>query len=325
MLPYLREGYGNADSIHSLGLQTREAVESARECVARLIGAESPSQIIFTSGATEGCNWALRSFGESAVRSPFEHSAIRELADQLQVPLLQNEGSTLLADSDHEWQFVMHTNNETGMILTPPHTPARVFGDITQSVGKIPIDLDRYELAALSAHKFYGPKGVGCIYVRDPGILEPLFYGGGHEFGLRSGTLNVSGIVGMGLAAELAISESGGHLVKIEELRESLIACLNGTFQINDQPNQSPYIVSLTCPGVQGETFVVEADLAGFAISARAACSSRDTEPSPVLLALGLSPSEAKCTIRISFSPDNTFESVKSLGDTLLRIARQHS
>lgn len=326
MLPWLTDHYGNTESLHDAGIAARTAVETARQHVAALVGAEDPSQIVFTAGATEGCNWAVRLFGSRAVRSPFEHSAVAEPSDAIAMPILDTVGWNLVPDrSGSEAAFVIKVSNETGAVFDPRAIgPAFVFSDITQALGKIPVQPSEFDMAAFSAHKFFGPKGIGGVYARDPSLLEPMLLGGGHEQGLRSGTLNVPAIVGMGEAARLGLEHLEEHARHALACRTAVLEELaDADASVNASMSQTPHILSLTFPGLTAETLVLEANVEGFAVSAGAACSSRETEPSPSLLAAGLTEAEALSTIRISFGPDNTVESSRSLAAVLHKASKR--
>ena len=318
MLPYLRDGFGNANSLHDWGRRAHDAVERAREQVASAIGAEDPRQILFTSGATEGNNWVLSSFGHGAV-SPFEHSSVWETAKYLGFSMLKNEGLRLRPPATKlPFISVMAVNNELGARFEPaamrPHAQV-LHSDITQAAAKYPVPLEHIDYATFSAHKFYGPKGVGALYMGgEP--LPPMLHGGEHEHGLRAGTLNVAGIVGMGQAAMLARSERNPNSKHVARLRQMMMAQLDGLsdFQVNGGDNPIEHILSLSFLGVEGETLVIEVDAAGYGISSGAACSSRATEPSHVLTALGLAPEWLRGSVRISFGRFNTPEAACGLG-----------
>lgn len=336
MLPFFSEQFGNAHSVHTWGIRARSAVETARRHVAALIHAEDPSQIVFTSGATEGNNWILRAFGEGWV-SPFEHSSVREPAQALQFHVLPSVGYEISRHDpskpqavgspgpesesnrpSHRLLSVMTVNNEVGTIFEPDQLRApgdAVHTDATQAVGKIDFHVGELDFASFSAHKFYGPKGVGAIYLKDPSAITPMIQGGEHEEGLRSGTLNVPGIVGMGAAAEIALSEMAANISHAKALRnrvlDELIDCPR--IEVNGGPKASPYILSLSFADVEGETLVLELDALGFAASSGAACSSRKVEPSHMLRALGVADDLARGTIRISFGRQNTLEAAENL------------
>lgn len=321
MKPWLGDHYGNAHSIHEPGRRARAAVERARGQIASLLGCE-PEEVFFTSGATEANNWVLRSFeGRRAAVSPFEHSSIREPALALGFDTLPNDGSELLPPGGGlDLASVMLVNNEVGSIFDPGSIHASVrHSDITQAVGKIRFHLDSLDLASFSGHKFYGPQGIGGLFAKSAETPEPLLRGGEQEDGARAGTLNVAGIVGVGTAAAIAIDEQEQDYqlaVTLGQIVQSELSSVPD-WQINGGADRSPFILSLSFLGLEGESLVIDLDRAGFAISSGAACSSRSTEPSHVLTALGLPPEWLRGTIRISFGRFNTKESARDLGSAL--------
>ncbi|HTQ08893.1 MAG TPA: aminotransferase class V-fold PLP-dependent enzyme, partial [Fimbriimonadaceae bacterium] len=252
MAPFLAEAFGNAHSIHGWGLRAHDAVEHAREQVARVIGAEDPSQITFTSGATESNNWVLKAASEIAI-SPFEHSSMREPAI--------TRGATLLGVREERPSLprlvsVMSVNNEVGTIWHAPDYAQPgdlIHSDITQAVGKVPVSVEGLDFASFSGHKFYGPKGVGALYAKDQ-PPEPLIRGGEQEHGARGGTLNGPAIVGLGVAAEIAIEEQPENYRRATELRAILLDGLNGLldWQVNGGDRVSPFILSLSFHGLEG-------------------------------------------------------------------------
>ena len=327
MLPFLTDDFGNANSLHAFGRKAHAAVELARGRVAALLQAEDPSQIVFTSGATEGNNWLLRIFPDAMV-SPFEHSSIREPAKRLGLTTLANQGVSLEAAAEPtNLLSVMRVNNETGTLwdVRPLRGAAkRVHTDLTQACGKIPVEVDGLDFATLSAHKFYGPKGGGAIYMEcEP--LPPLIIGGEQEMGLRGGTLNVPGIVGMGAAAELALERQPADYAHALELQQAVLSAFerDDLVQVNGGEEHSPFILSLSFYGLEGETLVLEVDRAGYAISSGAACSSSSTESSPVLRAMGLEESWNRGTVRISFGRANTGETAVGLATCLQQSAQK--
>ncbi len=321
MLPFLLERFGNANSQHSFGAEAWEAVEHARTQVSRLLGAEDPSQIVFTSGATESNNWVMRSFPSGWV-SPFEHSSVLEPAQMQGFQMLPNNGLELGSPAARtDLVSCMAVNNEIGAQWDPGQfvgLGAKVHSDMTQAVSKVQTSLSGLDYVSFSAHKLYGPKGVGALYIRD-GSLTPMIAGGGQENGLRSGTLNVAGIVGMGAACERARLEFRTNLdhayalngIVLEEMR-GLADC-----QANGGARRSPYILSLSFRGVEGEALVVDMDARGYAISSGAACSSRSTEPSHVLVALDMPEDWLRGTVRISFGRFNTVDQTAQMAKTL--------
>ncbi|WP_397546161.1 cysteine desulfurase family protein [Rhodothermus marinus] len=331
MLPYFTERFGNpASKGHTYGLEAEAAVEVAREQVAALLGAE-PESLIFTSGATEALNLAIKGVAEASrhrgqhiVTVQTEHAAVLEACRALerrgwQVTYLPVDAQGRLDPDALEAALtpqtvlaaVMWANNETG-VLHPIEEVARrtqahgvpLLVDATQAVGKIPVSVEGIDLLVCSAHKFYGPKGAGVLYVRrrPPLRLVPLLDGGGHEQGLRSGTLNVPAIVGVGAAAELAAREMADESRRLQHLRDRLERELQAALpevRINGaQAPRLPQTSSVTIPGVRADRLL--AAVRTLALSAGSACGSGRGKPSHVLRAMGLSEAEAQCTIRIS-------------------------
>ncbi|MBW7928995.1 MAG: cysteine desulfurase [Fimbriimonadaceae bacterium] len=322
MLPFLTEAHGNAHSIHSAGMRAMQAVELARERVAALIGAEDPDEVVFTSGATESNNWVLRSYGKIAI-GPFEHPSVAVTGCCVGAEVLGNEGETIMPPtSSPDLVSVMWVNNEMGGILDVPacRTWARnVHSDLTQAVGKVPFDLKSICFGSLSAHKFYGPKGVGALYAHGGCNLDPLLAGGGQEHGARAGTLNVPGIVGMGAAAAVARDRQEQDFAHATELRAIVLDELSSVsdWRENRCTRQSPFVLNLSFLGLVGEALVVELDCVGFAVSAASACKSSSHGTSGVLTALGVPADWAKGALRISFGRSNTKESARALGVAL--------
>lgn len=329
MLPFLRDECGNAHSIHQLGLRARAAVERAREQVAKLIGAEDPAEIAFTSGATESNNWVLRSFPDAAV-SPFEHASIRVPGSVLGAEILPHNGLEVAPPGGFRWPdgrtsrtlvSLMRVNNEIGTVWDPSvwrgHADL-LHSDLTQAAGKIPVDVQALDLdfGSLSAHKLYGPKGIGALYMRGMHPIDPLLLGGDQENGLRGGTLNVPAIVGMGEAARLAADEQAKDLEETERLRQITLESIGdlADFRTNGGRSATPFILSLSFLGIEGETLVLYLDHNGFCVSSGAACSSRSHEPSAVLAAIEPDDAWRRGTIRISFGRHNTPDAARSLG-----------
>jgi cysteine desulfurase len=316
MLPYFESDFGNSHSIHGYGRQAHAAVNRAREQVAAAIGAEDPSQIIFTSGATEACAIALNGIDVATI-SPFEHSAVMAIAEERNFQRYQWDGC--LSGSESEFSAVMRVNNVTGRVLHHPDSAKVRFTDATQALGKMPFTVGDDDFVALSAHKIYGPKGVGALYARDPERVNALMIGGGQEGGKRGGTLNVPGIVGMGLAAELAVAELTGRQTHARQLRQIVLdelAPVDGWLEIAAGATV-PHILGLSFREVQGETLVLEMDTLGFCVSAGPACSGESTEIPTTILAEGLPSGYPRGAIRISFGLLNTPESAQSLGRSL--------
>ncbi|GIV35018.1 MAG: cysteine desulfurase IscS [Chitinophagales bacterium] len=347
MLPYFREKFGNASShTHTYGWVAQEAVEKARERVARLLHAE-PVEIVFTSGATEAINLALkgvfaayRSRGNHLITVSTEHKAVLDCCKKLQqmgaevtyLPV-EPDGRINLsrlseAIRDHTILIaVMYANNETGVIHPVEQIAAIAhqrgvlcMSDATQAVGKIPIDVNSSgcDLLTLSAHKFYGPKGVGALYVRrrNPRVrLVAQIDGGGHERNLRSGTLNVPGIVGFGKACELAEQSftAPDTLNRIAALRnrlqEELLKNIPGARINGNTAHRLPNTLNMSFPGVDSAR-LMKALIQDIAISAGSACTSAIPEPSHVLSAMGLSEKDAYSAVRLSLGIFTTEEEI---------------
>lgn len=325
MRPWQSDLAGNTQSAHGWGQRAAEAVESARDEIARWLGAEDPMQIIFTSGATESNNAVAHALGPKMAVSPFEHSSLREPARHFGCPVLHNEGYTLAPPTDAEVAAVMLVNNETGAALQGPAGCHR-HADITQAIGKLPVHLGDFWSASWSGHKFGGPLGVGALYLADPSAMAPWQLGGGHEFGLRAGTLNVAGIVGLATAIRLALQRRDAliqHVLTLRHVFLDELSSLEG-WRLSPESLSSPAILSVTIADVLAETLVQELSVGGFAVSSGTACSSGDTSPSPTLLALGYSEAEARGTLRVSFSwtnhPDSTADLARNLMATVQRL-----
>lgn len=338
MLPYLRDEFGNASSVHSPGQRARAAVDGARESVAALIGAK-PSEIVFTSGGTEADNLAILGAVKASdapnkhvITTLIEHHAVLQTCQALEkegvaVTCVPPNPSGLISAAsvshairpDTVLISVMHANNELGTIQ-PVEEVARIAReakilfhvDAVQSAGKLPIDVRAIgaDLLSLSAHKIYGPKGVGALYVRSGSRIEPVFRGGQHERALRPGTENVAGIVGMGKAAELAqqhIAEDAARVAALRDRFESALRDVIEGIHVNgDLLSRVCNTTNITVPGASGESLVIALDLQGIACSTGAACSSGAIEPSHVLLAIGLSDSDARSSIRFSLGRTTT-------------------
>ena len=345
MLPYFCEDYGNAASRnHSFGWRAEEAVGRAREQVARLIGAK-PREIIFTSGATESDNLALKGVaemyqekGDHIITQVTEHKAVLDTAKRLErqgfeVTYLPVDREGLVDPDDVRRAFrettilisIMAANNEIGT-LQPVEEIGRIakerrvlfHSDAAQALGKIPVDVRAWgtDLVSLSAHKMYGPKGVGALYVRrlDPRVrLSPMMDGGGHERGMRSGTLDVPGIVGFGAACELAYREMEAEAERIRALRDRLQSGILSHLEevyLNGHPDRRlPGTCNLSFAYVEGESLVT--GLNDIALSSGSACTSVGHESSHVLKALGLNTEMINSSLRFCLGRFNTEEEVE--------------
>lgn len=349
MLPYLQERYGNASSLHSFGQEASLGVEAAREQVATLLGCDS-RDVVLTSGGTESDNLAVfgtvRGAGKRpshVITSRIEHPAVLNACQQLEregvdVTYLPVGSDGVVAAEDVRAALrpetvlitVMHANNELGTLQ-----PVREIGavareagllfhvDGVQAWGKIPVDVQDLgvDFYSVSAHKIYGPKGVGALYVRRGVQIEKVQYGGKHERDRRPGTENVPGIVGLGAAAELAgrrLQEDSDRVARLRAHLERGIldgipqTCVHGS-GVPRLPNTS----SVRFDHVESEPLLISLDLEGFAVSSGSACSSGAVEPSHVLAAIGLTRAQAKSTIRFSLGRQTTADEVEALVEAL--------
>lgn len=318
MLPYLRDNYANASSLHSLGRKSRQAIEHAREQVAKSINAE-PNQIFFTSGSTESNNWVISNFIR-ILCSRVEHHSI------LNNPMCFEMNDNSLAHQIYEYypDLVTHLfiNNETGQIYDIKamaeicHKMKVSFHtDATQAFSHIPIDVKilNVDSMSLSGHKFHAPNGVGILYLKEPDKYKPMLYGGGQEKHLRAGTENVAGIVGMGKACELH-----NYDLKTDEYVLNLKIHLMDfiTNNIPDVMINSPLettvsnILNVSFKGIEGESLMLMLDRAGICVSSGSACNSGSLEPSHVLKDMGVPDDYIYGTIRFSFSKFNTLDEI---------------
>lgn len=352
MLPYLKEEFGNPSTLYSWGRQAKRAIEEARARVAALIGAQ-PEEIVFTSGGTEADNMALigvayanQKKGKHIITSSIEHHAVLDTAQYLQrqgfkVTFLPVTPEGLVRVEDVEEAItddtilisIMHVNNEVGTIqpIQEIGKIARERGiifhtDAVQSVGKIPVNVDELnvDLLSASAHKIYGPKGVGCLYIRKGTRIQPLLHGGGQERKRRAGTENVAGIVGFGKAAELAGQELESEGKRLKALRDKLIdgvleridhVQLNG-----DRERRSPINANFSFKYVEGESILLSLDMKGIAASSGSACTSGSLDPSHVLLAMGIPHEVAHGSVRMTLGRDNTEEDIDYVLEVLPEI-----
>jgi cysteine desulfurase len=342
MRPYFGEQFGNASSIHHHGQETRAAVERARESVAELLGCRA-SEVVFTSGGTEGDNLAIFGLmgglvkpGDHVVTSTIEHHAVlnscKRLAEKgCEVTSVPVDGRGLVDPDDVRRALrpatklisIMMANNETGA-LQPVAAIGKIAAeadvyfhtDAVQAAGKIPLDVNKIgcDLLSISGHKIHAPQGVGALYIRKGTLLEPMLYGGSHERSRRAGTENVPGIVGLGKAAELALAGfERGDDKKMAALRDRLerellqidVTGLNG-----EGAPRVPNTTNIYFDCIEGEALVIALDLKGLAVSTGAACSSGAIEPSHVLTAMGLRPERARASLRFSLGKQSAAEDV---------------
>jgi cysteine desulfurase len=355
MLPYLREEYGNASSLHHFGIQARRAVERARESVATALGAK-PREIVFTGCGTEADNQAVkgvafasRDKGDHVITSRVEHKAVLETCQYLEkqgfrVTYLPVDERGAVSPKDVAQAItdqtilvsVMFANNEIGTIQ-PIAEIAEVcrdrgvlfHTDAVQAVGKLPVDVKALgvDLLSLSAHKFYGPKGVGALVVRKGVRLDPLLHGGHQEWGRRAATENVAGIVGLGRALELRLDEMAAEAERLTALRERLYTGLVEQIDhviLNGHPTQRlPGTLSVCFDYIEGEAIIMGLDLEGIAVSSGSACTSASLEPSHVLLAMGVHPAVAQGSIRFSLGQGNTEADVDAVLQVLPPIVER--
>ena len=341
MLPYYGEICGNASSVHQFGRAARVAVDKARSQVASFLGAASPEEIIFTSGGTESDNLAIKGVchalkgrGDHIITSAVEHHAVLNSCKALEkdgykvtyVPV--DEYGVVRIDALRAAITpktivitVMFANNEVGTIepISEIGALAKEKGicfhtDAVQAAGKLPFaarDLPA-DLISISAHKIYGPKGVGALYIMKGTKISPIAHGGHHEMGKRAGTENVAGIVGFGAAAELARKELAEEAKKLSALRDYLYNGIKekiGHVRLNGHPEKRlPNTLNVGFKYLEGESIVLNLDIEGIAVSTGSACTSGSLEPSHVLTAMGVDPAETQGSIRFSLGMDNTKE-----------------
>jgi len=339
MLPYLKGQYGNAASRHQFGTVALRAVDRAREQVASAVGVQ-PAQVVFTSGGTEANNLFVKGaaaclkpsqIAVSAIEHPCVANPARELSRQgwsLHRIAVDSDGCVDHVDLEAALErptgivSVMLANNETGVVQDVPRCAelarsrgALVHTDAVQAFGKIPVDFKALGVNALtlSAHKLYGPKGVGALIVDKRLQLMPLLHGGGHERGLRSGTVNVPAIVGFGAACDLAgarTEELGTRLGALRKQLETGLRAMGATI-FGDGATRLPNTTYFSIPGIDGETLLVELDRVGYAVASGAACSGANPEPSATLLAMGVAPELARGAVRVSLGAPSTVEEVE--------------
>ena len=357
MLPYFTEKFGNAASRnHEFGWKAEEAVENARAQIARLIRA-TPREIVFTSGATESDNLAIKGVAESyrakgnhIITQATEHKAVLDSCKRLEkygyeVTVLPVAHDGLIDLNELRRAItpktillsVMYANNEIG-VIQPIAEVGKIAKehkilfhvDAVQAVGKIPVDVQRdsIDLLSISAHKLYGPKGIGALYVRrkDPKVeISPTIDGGGHERGMRSGTLNVPGIVGLGKACELCqkeMPEEGPRLARLrDKLKDAITASLDGTGVNGSMTHRLPNNLNLSFSGVEGDALLM--GINDVAVSSGSACTSAMIEPSYVLRALGVSDELSHSSIRFGLGRFNTEEEVLYVADRVIETVKR--
>jgi len=345
MMPYFTEKFGNASSLHSFGREAERAVSDARKVIMKRANAKR-HRLIFTSGGTESNNFALkgvafanRDRGKHIITTKIEHDCVLNSCKWLQkqgfeVTYLPVDRDGFVSPDQLQEAIrkdtiiasVIHANNEIGTI-EPITEIGRICSDhgvylhtdACQSFTKVPLNLDKQkiDLVTINSHKIYGPKGVGGLFIREGVKIDPLMHGGGHEFGLRSGTDNVAGIVGFAKAAEIMKDK---HIENMARLRDML---MDGALRIEDSWLNGPRKDRLcnnahfTFKYIEGESLIIHLDLKGISSSTGSACSSKSLEPSHVLTAIGLKPEEAHGSVRFSLGKENTSEEIAYTLDAL--------
>jgi cysteine desulfurase len=343
MLPFLKEQFGNPSSLYSIGMEGKEAVEKAREQLAKALGAK-PEEIYFTSGGTESDNWAVkgtafsrRKKGKHIITTSIEHHAVLYPCEYLEsqgfeVTYLPVDSYGLVDPAEVEAAIredtilisVMYANNEIGTI-----EPIREIGEIAkersvlfhtdavQIVGTVPLEMKHrhrdVDMLSLSSHKFYGPKGIGALYLREGIEIDNYMHGGGQERGKRAGTENVAGIVGMGKAIELATANIEEHNEKIKKMRDCLLAGVLeiSSCRLNGHPEKRlPGNLNFSFEYIEGESLLLMLDQMGVCSSTGSACSSGSLEISHVLRAIGLPPKISQGSLRLTLGDANSEEDI---------------
>ena len=342
MKPYMLDVYGNPSSLYKLGIQSRKAVDTARETIAKCLNAE-PREIYFVSGGSEADNWAIKGAAELGAKkgkkhiisSKFEHHAVLHTLEYLEkhgfeVTLLDVHSDGLVRPEELENAIredtalvtIMTANNEIGTIQPVKELAAickkhnvLFHTDAVQAVGTIPIDVKDIgcDMLSMSAHKFHGPKGIGAIFIRKGIILPNLIHGGAQERGRRAGTENIAGAVGMSVALQESCEKMQTRNARLEKMRDRLI---DGLLKIDrshingDRVKRLPGNVNMCFEGIEGESLLLTLDLKGVSASSGSACTSGSLDPSHVLLAIGLPHEIAHGSLRLTFSDDNTEEDI---------------
>ena len=351
MRPFLDEHFGNPSSIHAAGREARAAIDDARDRLARLLGAK-PHEIVFTGGGTEADNLAIiglaraqASRGRHVITCATEHHAVLHACEHLQkkegfrvtwLPVgargrVRAEDVADAITSDTTLVSIMTANNETGT-LQPTHEISAIcrergvlfHSDAIQSFGKEPLARPDFDALSLAAHKFYGPKGVGLLYLRAGLPVERLQHGGSHENERRPGTENTAAIVGLACAAELAIAAMESEQPRQASLRERLWQGIREAFPSavrNGGPEHSlANTLNVSFPGLDGESLLINLDLAGICASSGSACMVGSIVPSHVLLAMGVAPELARATVRFSLGKESTSDEIENTIDRLPAI-----
>ena len=355
MLPFYQEHFGNPSSIHQFGRRGRQAVDEAREVLARSIGAH-PNELIFTSGGTEADNLAIFGFvahyqhqGRHIITTEIEHHAILDTFKQLEkrgfmVTYLPVDESGIVAIEDLERALqedtilvsIMYGNNETGALQPIAHIGQLLaergiafHTDAVQAFGSVPIDVkaSQIDMMSTSAHKINGPKGIGFLYLKKELALEPQSFGGEQERKRRAGTENVANIVGFAKAAELAVAELEEKAESYSKLKRQLLAGLDKeqiAYSVNgDQERCLPHLLNISFHGFKVESLLVNLDLAGIAVSSGSACTAGTLQPSHVLAAMFANEGRVRSALRFSFGLGNTEADIDYVVQELVKIVRR--
>lgn len=344
MLPYFCEKYSNPSALHGPAQECRNAIEIAREAVAELLGAEDPSEVLFTSGATEGNNTVLNTFSGNFLVSAIEHPSIRGASlctGRATLVPVDKFGSLdlevyaeMLREKKPELVSVMLVNNEIGCIQDidkigeMAHSAGAHFhSDITQGVGKGRLELSSrpIDYATLSGHKIHAPKGIGALWVRTGKPLKQFMVGGTHEYGCRAGTSNTPAIVALGTAARILIEEGESESQRMRAQRSKIAKALTEQIpdmRINGQDDGAPHILNVSFHLTEGESVIINLDAEGICCTAGSACSSGKKKSSPVLEAIGLDDEWLGGTVRISLSRFTTDAEVDQLIAAMVRSVK---
>lgn len=353
MSPYYQEIFGNPSSLHLAGREAKEALEKARDQVAKLVGAARSKEIIFTSGGTESNNLAIRGVatrarkrGNHIITSDIEHVSVLNACKSLekegyQITYLPVERDGFV-DPDRLKRAItpetilitiMYANNEIGTIQPIKDLGATARShdiyfhvDGVAAIGQVPIHVEEenIDLLSISSNDIYGPKGVGALYIREGTRTVPVSFGGGQEFGLRSGSENLAGIVGMGKAAEIAREELDNHIQRMVALRDNLIAGITSRVKevyLNGHPTRRlPNNINLRFSYIEGESLILSLDMMGVAAATGSACTSKTLEPSRTLLGIGLSEVEAHGSLVLTLGKGTTDDEIDYVLEVLPRI-----
>ncbi|MDG6224664.1 MAG: cysteine desulfurase family protein [Candidatus Thermoplasmatota archaeon] len=343
MLPYMSEHYGNTSSIHAMGNEPKKAMEMARSHVAELIGAD-PTEVIFTSGATEAVNLALRGSTETAsegkkgiIYSQADHRTVTATAEDLSrkgvrtamMPLdhlgaiklkeavsIMDQGGFHLLSMPFASQEVGTFQPVEDLVKEAAEREVLVHLDLTRSAFQVPIDVKKQgiDLATISSNDLLGPKGVGALYIKKGVRLKPILTGGGHERALRSGSENIPGIYGMGKAASIVKKRMGDYVPQMERVRDALIDGLlriENTHLNGNMKMRLPNNANVRFDFIEGESILLMLDLNGIQAASGSACSSKTLEPSPTLMAMGLKHEEAHGSIQMTLNPNTTIDDIQ--------------